>query len=444
MRHPDSRTGLTDRDDHSDTMKSITRKAAAIAAALVVGSCGSSGSPTCSVSGGQPLASTAWPKYRGDIHNTGRSSVDLSGFAASGELELFPGFPFTTGGAVGSSPAIGPNSEIYVGSSDFRAYRINQDGSLAWQATTNNTITSGPALDGAGNVFFTSNDGNLYTFDAEDGSQLRGTVPLIGLLSSPTVAPPPNQGIVYAGSLSTGTISVCPNNVVRWTAQVVSVASTPAIDFASNIYVAGASNGRTLISLDDTFGQTNWIFTATAPINASPIIADDGTAFTIDTRGRLFAVNSVDGTSFAGVIFDASATDPNIQVFASPALGTPSVANGIGVLYIPDTGGSLTAVQPEVDGNGNVVGATVKWTFRTPSGASIQSSPIVTADDTIIFGADDGVVYALQDEDTTFAVRWTYQTGGPVQSSPALTNAGTIVVGSNDRKVYALVPPSAE
>src|SRR6185295_8347823 len=101
-----------------------------------------------------------------------------------------------------------------------------------------------------------------------------------------------------------------------------------------------------VISLDDATGLTNWIFTATAPINASPVIADDGTLYAIDSRGRLFGINPDDGVSKGGVIFDASAQTPGAQVFASPALGVPSLAGGTGVLYIPDTGGALTAVKP--------------------------------------------------------------------------------------------------
>jgi large repetitive protein len=421
-------------------MRSLTRIAGAGAAAfaLLVASCGGGGSPTCSLDGGQPLATTAWPKFRADVANTGRSAVDLSAFAPTGELTVASGFPFLTGGAVISSPSLGSQSEIYIGSADSKVYRINANGALGWPdpTLTNNTITSGPALDSAGNVFVTSNDGNLYTFDALDGDALRGNVPLTGVLASPTVAGAPNTGVVYAGSLSTGTFAVCPNNVLRWASQLVGVASTPAIDPEGNLYVVGSSSARTVVSLDGASGLPNWIFTATSPINASPIFAPpplggaDGTLYVVDGLGRLFAIDALNGTS-PGVIFDARAQTVGAEVFASPALGTD------GTIYVADTTGTLTAVDPRE--------SRVKWTWRTPNGAAIYSSPLIAVvDKTVIFGADDGFVYAVQDLGTEAATRWTFETGGSVRSSPALANDGTIVIGSSDRNVYALRPPSAE
>lgn len=54
---------------------------------------------------------------------------------------------FSTGGYVGfSSPAIGPDGSIYLGSYDKKLYAVNQDGTAKWSFATGNFIESSPAV----------------------------------------------------------------------------------------------------------------------------------------------------------------------------------------------------------------------------------------------------------------------------------------------------------
>ena len=55
---------------------------------------------------------------------------------------------FTTSGVIESSPAIGVNRNIYVGSRDGRLYAVTPDGTLEWSYTTGGEVFSSPA-DGA-------------------------------------------------------------------------------------------------------------------------------------------------------------------------------------------------------------------------------------------------------------------------------------------------------
>lgn len=409
-----------------------------LAALAAVAACGGSSPAVCSLNGGAPLASTDWPKFRGDISNTGQSSADLSTFPATGEMRLH--WSHTTGGAVSASPSIGPDGEIYIGSADSRMYRLNRvDGTVDWQQTTNNTITTGPALDTLGNLFVTSNDGNLYTLSTTNGGiATRNAVTVVGSLSSPNLAPAPNTGVVYFGSLTTGLFASCPNSILRWAQQIVPVIATPAIDALGNVIAVSANVARTLVSVNPTSGQANWTFTATAPINASPMIGSDGTIYIVDASGRLFGVNPTTGVSISsGALFDLTQSNPGAEVFASPALRT----NVLDTIYIPDTTGTLWAVT--VDTTANPPSAQVRWQTKVAN-AGIFSSPVVSTDGTLIFGADDGTVYAVQDAGDAGTLRWTYTTEGPVRSSPAILQDATdtvIYVGSNDRRVYALRPP---
>jgi eukaryotic-like serine/threonine-protein kinase len=74
----------------------------------------------------------------------------------------------------------------------------------------------------------------------------------------------------------------------------------------------------------------------------------------------------------------------------------------------------------------------VKWSF--PTGARIVSSP-VWADGAVIFGSDDGNVYAV--DAATGRQRWMRRTGGPVPSTPAVAG-GVVYVVSYDSRLHAL------
>jgi len=80
----------------------------------------------------------------------------------------------------------------------------------------------------------------------------------------------------------------------------------------------------------------------------------------------------------------------------------------------------------------------VKWIF--PTGARIVSSA-VWRDGTVLFGSDDGNVYAV--DAATGRQRWMTHTGGPVASTPALAGDRVFAV-SYDGRLYALDVHSGE
>jgi outer membrane protein assembly factor BamB len=80
----------------------------------------------------------------------------------------------------------------------------------------------------------------------------------------------------------------------------------------------------------------------------------------------------------------------------------------------------------------------VKWVF--PTGARVVSSP-VWRDGTVLFGSDDGNVYAV--DAATGRQRWMTHTGGPVASTPALSGDRAFAV-SYDGRLYALDVRSGE
>ncbi|MEW6659475.1 MAG: PQQ-binding-like beta-propeller repeat protein [Thermodesulfobacteriota bacterium] len=81
--------------------------------------------------------------------------------AAPGDLK----WALTTGGPVMSSPAVGADGTIYVGSEDEHLYALNPDGSLKWACNLGgfrNFIISSPAVGPDGTIYFGAYDHKLY------------------------------------------------------------------------------------------------------------------------------------------------------------------------------------------------------------------------------------------------------------------------------------------
>jgi hypothetical protein len=76
---------------------------------------------------------------------------------------------FSTGNAVCSSPAIGSDGTIYVGSCDSNLYAINPDGTQKWSFTTGGYVESSPAIGSDGTIYVGSNDGDLYAIYGSSG-----------------------------------------------------------------------------------------------------------------------------------------------------------------------------------------------------------------------------------------------------------------------------------
>jgi len=100
-----------------------------------------------------------------------------------------------------SSPAIGPDGTIYIGSYDGYLYSIEDQGDrgvLKWKFKTGGWIDGSPVVDGCGTIYVGSRDSTLYALNP-DGS-LRWSFPTGGEIeASPTID---DRGILYIGNFS--------------------------------------------------------------------------------------------------------------------------------------------------------------------------------------------------------------------------------------------------
>ncbi len=314
---------------------------------------------------------------------------------------------------------------------------------LRWRYETERAITSSPALGPDGTIYIGSNDGYLYA--VSPGSILKWRYPTGALIRfSPAIAA---DGTAYFGSDSGYVYAVNPNGALKWRQNVGTyVTASPAIGADGTVYV-GAGD----LFAFDSDGTPKWQYPLQWGIAGSPAIDVDGTLY-FGSYNTVFALNA-DGTTkwgcqvpgFPGTA--AIAADGTVYVgsrdsgfYAVSAQGTvkwrcpltgevsnePAIGMD-GTIYVGSSTGILYAVNP---------GGAIIWNY--PTGGGVASTPAVAADGTIFFGSDDGYVYALNSDGS---LEWKYLIGYAVKSSPAIADDGVMYVGSTDFCLYALWSP---
>ncbi len=338
---------------------------------------------------------------------------------------------FDTGRWVYSSPAIGPDGTVYLGSLNCKVYALDgATGTRKWAACCGDVLSTSSAAVGT--------DGTVYSVDCVDGSAavsaLNGATGAVKWRFTPTVA-------LASGAMSTPAIGLDGRVYVvvgfcrmdwPWAVLFALDGATGAEQWAFNlgrdtdaspgvgadgtVYV-GSQTG-TFYALNGATGDKKWEFGAGGSIgSSSPAIDADGTIYVGSDDGRLYALDGATGAQKWAFVTGG-------RVRSSPAIGaerTLYVGSGDGKLYALDTASGAQKWAA-------VIGGTGQWQF--------SSSPAVGADRTVYIGSEDGKVYALDGE--TGTRKWTFPTGGCVVSSPALGVDGMLYVGSEDGKVYAL------
>lgn len=324
---------------------------------------------------------------------------------------------YLTGGPVTSSPALGADGSVAVGSHDGFVYVIDPSGQLRFRQSTGDLIFGSPAVDGQGDIIVGSGDDHLYKLNGARKSlawrlklgncrATRGVGPEASRCDvdgGPTLAP---DGTIYVGGA--GVFAVHPRGQVKWhfpTTRRIPVAPTLHPDG----FILAGGQDDTLYAISPE-GQKLWDFRAGDDIESTPVVGDDGTIYFGADDQKVYALSP------AGELLWAFVTGDDVR--ASITIGRN------GHVLVGAFDGLFYAITPE---------GTLAWSFR--AGDRILSSALVDARGAILFGAQDDRLYALEPDGT---LRWSLELGGDIDSSPTLGPEGTIYVGSDDRNLYAL------
>lgn len=346
------------------------------------------------------LADSPWPMFRHDLKHTGRSSytgssknylqwvypvgsststpaigTDSTIYVGSYDKNLYAINPdgtlkwkYETGDIIESSPAVGTDGVIYVGSNDNNVYAINPDGTLKWSYTTKDNVVSSPAVGTNSTIYVGSYDGNLYAIN-KDGTLKKDPPPGLGnqIYSSPAVS---SSEIIYVGSRNNRLYSFSANLSERWYRKVFNqVDSSPAIGSDGTVYV-GADK---IYAFTDSGSYWTYTTTNELPVTSSP------------------AISSSDNIYFGAESgFYALYSDSSNKVFNEKR--------------IVNTIGASDKSSPAIDASGNVYICTnsglyalntnyeKKWTYPIKDE---NASPIIGADGTIYVHSSDGKLYAV-------------------------------------------------
>jgi len=359
-------------------------------------------------------SSSPWPMFRYNPQHTGKSP-----YKGAEQLYILK-WKFKTGDAIYSSPAIGSDGTIYIGSDDHNLYAINPDGTLKWKFETGDIVRSSPAIGSDGTIYIGSNDNYFYAISPN--GTLKWKFGVAGkIISSPAIG---SDGTICFGG-GDYIYVINPNGKLKGAGSTLgSVDSSPAIGSDGTIYIG--STDFYLYVINPDFKSKRKIGKFRIKDYASPAIGSDGTIY-LGGNNSLYAINPTNRElKWSFEIGSAGA-----EVRSSPAIGSD------GTIYVGSFDPNLSVFDlisgENIDGLYAINSdGTLKWKFET--GGSVDSSPAIGSDGTIYVGSGN-YIYAVNPNGSTFT---RFETGGSVDSSPAIGSDGTIYVGSVDNCLYAI------
>lgn len=166
-------------------------------------------------------------------------------------------WPKLTGAEVVTRPAIdttgGPyDGTVYVGSRDGYVYALDETGAQVWRYDTQGPIESSPAIGSDGTIYIGtdagSNEGYLYALDPNPGAaervKWRFQSGINNVRSAPTVDDADRDGTIWFGSDDNNLYAVNPSNgeEIGRVDLVADVRPKPAIGSDGMVYVGSDSN----------------------------------------------------------------------------------------------------------------------------------------------------------------------------------------------------------
>ncbi len=270
-----------------------------------------------------------------------------------------------------SSPALGADGTIYVGSLDGNLYALNPEGSLKWKYPTGSYIDSSPTVGADGTIYVGSWDNNLYALtDNGTSCSLKWKYATgAAIASSPAIGA---DGTIYVGSNDYNLYALTDNGTSaksKWSYTTGSyISSSPAVDANGMIYVGSWDDNLYCIYPED--GWIDFVHQTGNAINSSPTIGADGAIYIASLDHFIYALNMNGYMSWG--------------YYTGAMVESSSALDADGTIYIGCDDHNLYALSSEGE---------LKWTFTTEG--NVRSSPAIGADGTLYVGSDDGNLYAL-------------------------------------------------
>jgi outer membrane protein assembly factor BamB len=278
------------------------------------------------------------------------------------------------GDRVYSTPCVGDDGTIYVGSDAKRFVAVAPDGKVKWSLDTDGDADTGAALASDGAVVFGA--GRMVYAVAPNGYVRWRFATKRKVFASPAIGP---QGRVFFGSQDHHVYAVAPDGRLVWSADLgADVDGAPAIDDGGALFVG--TDGDEVVRLDPDDGHVVWRAPVGGYVRGTLSVARNGDvlAGVYGPRPRAVRVRADDGTvrgEFA------------VQ-------GTGARDFGVHGGALEDAAGTL--VFGAQDDNVYAVDARGRLLWRFTTGGDVDAPATVLGDGTLVIGSDDGSVRALR------------------------------------------------
>jgi len=310
-----------------------------------------------------------------------------------------------------SSPVQKDSNTVAIGEIDGNVYFLSStSGSVITSIQTSGSIYSNLLIDGT-MVYVGSTDGNLYAIDTANnnamlwkfnaGNNINGAPYLAFVNGLKTLFFSSNDGKMYSLNTVTGTSN--------WIADLGSGSrGTPV--FASGKIFTGTAEGN-VFALDVSSGAQLWEYYAQAPI-AGSVIADNNSnsLFFATAGGRVIALDTTSLSVVSKWVYPGSGSIG--AVYTAPALATAA-----GTIFVASSDKNVYGIDSTT--------GLVKWNYSTSD--VVYGSPVVFYN-YVVFGCRDGNIYAL-DTTQSSIVRWSASvgTGSGIEASPTVSNGSVLI-----------------
>lgn len=253
----------------------------------------------------------------------------------------------------------------------------------------------------------------------------------------------------------------------RWIHKVLAIATVASLftackkDYSNDdplpdVYTPSifiGSQNQKVYAFKPENGNKKWEWDAHSDIRATPVMLG-GSLYVPLANGQIFKLDPnkgkvLDTFFFAPTLLSSPAPDgQNILYVADGvrdtlyALNTNNKSN----IWKFPTGGIIRS-SPTVFNNLVIFGCddgkvyavdknsgTQAWQYDAGAGVTFYSSPVAKGK-FVYIGCSDGALYAL--DAASGLLKWKYQTGNAIESSP-IAYGGNVIFGSNDYKLYCI------
>lgn len=318
---------------------------------------------------------------------------------------------FRIDGGSRSSPALGRDGTIYLGSWDGYLFALNPDGTRRWRFKTGFEITSSPAIGQDGTVYVGCRDRRLYAV-APNGRKRWAFKSGGWVDASPAIG---TNGNIYFGSWDRKFYALNADGAKQWEFPTAGpVVSSAAIDAGGVIYFG--SHDRKFYALNPD-GSKRWEFATEGAITCSPAIGERGEIYFSSVDGMFHAVNP-DGTR-RWALRTGGITG------SSPVLGAE------GTIFV-----SVNQMHCAITPDGKFKWQRPLWNewqqplWNLQPGFFGETAAAVLANGQVVFTGGDAYVMTVPGDNAEKEWVWNYFLYGPSYSAPLVAVDGTIYVMS--------------